>query len=125
MNAVAQVLAVVEGLVLIAVGMLEAFQYRNPRWYRMFLIDPRDYAAVRLWTVNVGFYNAVMGVGLLVGVVLLWVGDPVVGRTLVYFICAAHVVLGAVLAISEPRLRSSAILQSGLPLLVIVVGFAF
>ncbi|HYI33881.1 MAG TPA: DUF1304 family protein [Glaciibacter sp.] len=125
MNVVAQVLAVLVGLTLIAVGVLEAFFYRNQRFHSIFLIEPRDTAAVRLWTMNVGFYNIVWGLAILAGVVILNVGDPVVGRTLVYLVCIAHVILGIVLAFVEPRLWRNAAGQASLPLLVILVDVLF
>ena len=125
MNAIAQVLAVLEGLTLIVVGVLEAFFYRNQRFHSIFLIEPKDTSAVRLWTMNVGFYNMVFGLAILTGVVLLNVGDPIAGRTLVYLVCASHVVLGVLLAVVEPRLWRSAVGQSSLPLLVILVALLF
>ncbi len=50
MGTVAQVLAVITGIVLIVVGLLEAFRYKDQRLYPLFLIKPEDTAAVRLWT---------------------------------------------------------------------------
>jgi uncharacterized membrane protein len=125
MNAVAQVLAVIEGITLIGVGVLEAFFYRNQRFHSIFLIKPQDAAAVRLWTMNVGFYNMVFGLAILVGVVTLNVGDLTVGRTLVYMVCVSHVILGIVLAFVEPRLWRNAVGQAVLPLLVILVALLF
>ena len=125
MNVIAQGLAVLEGLTLIVVGVLEAFFYRNQRFHSIFLIEPKDTAAVRLWTMNVGFYNMVFGLAILIGVVLLNVGDPTAGRTLVYLVCASHVVLGIVLAILEPRLWRNAVGQTSLPLLILVLALLF
>lgn len=125
MNVVAQVLAVLVGLTLIAVGVLEAFFYRNQRFHSFFLIEPRDTAAVRLWTMNVGFYNIVFGLAILSGVVILNVGDATIGRTLIYMVCISHVILGIVLRVVEPKLWLSAVGQAGLPLLVILVDVLF
>jgi uncharacterized membrane protein len=125
MNAVAQVLAVLEGITLIAVGVLEAFFYRDQRFHSLFLIKPQDAAAVRLWTMNVGFYNMVFGLAILVGVVILNVGDLTVGRTLIYMVCVSHVILGIVLAVVEPKLWRNAVGQALLPLLVILVALLF
>ena len=125
MNAIAQVLAVVEGLTLIVVGVLEAFFYRNQRFHSIFLIEPRDTAAVRLWAMNVGFYNMVFGLAILIGVVFVNVDNPIAGRTLVYLVCVSHVVLGVVLAILEPRLWRNAVGQASLPLLIILVALLF
>jgi putative membrane protein len=122
MNGLLQVLAVLEGVVLIAIGSLEAFQYRNSRFYSIFRIREADADAVRLWVVNQGFYNIVWGVGLLTGIVIINVGDPTVGATMVLFTCAAHVILGIVLGVSEPKLWKSMFYQAGLPLVIIVLA---
>ncbi len=120
MNLVAQILAVLLGVMLIAVGILESFFYRNPRLYRIFRIRPEDRRAVRLWAVNQGFYNMVFGVGSIVGVILGVTGAVVAGRTLVLFVAACHVVLGVVLWVTEPKLWRSAVGQAGVPVAVIV-----
>jgi putative membrane protein len=121
MNKVAQVLAALEALTLIAVGVMEAFFYRSPELYAIFLIEPGEYDAVRLWTVNVGFYNIFMGVGLIVAL-LVFVnrGRVVAGRTIVLYTSALHVLLGITLVFSEPRLWVSAIGEAGLAAAVIV-----
>jgi uncharacterized membrane protein len=125
MNVIAQVLAVLVGLTLIAVGVLEAFFYRNQRFHSLFLIEPKDTSAVRLWTMNVGFYNIVFGVAILCGVLFLNLGDLAAGRALVYLVCVSHVVLGIMLAVVEPRLWRSAVGQASLPLVVILVDLLF
>ena len=105
MNKVAQVLAVLEALTLIAVGVLEAFFHRSPELYGIFLIEPEEYDAVRLWTVNVGFYNLLMGHRADRGVVLREHDRVVVGRTtIVLTIAALHVCSGSC---SSSRSRSS------------------
>jgi uncharacterized membrane protein len=122
MNVVAQILAVVLGLLLIGIGILESFFYRHPRMFPIFRIRPEDRRAVRLWAVNQGFYNMVFGVGIIVGVILVNTGEVVVGRTLVLFVAACHVILGIVLGVSEPKLWRSAVGQAGLPVLVIAAS---
>jgi putative membrane protein len=121
MSALAQVLAVVISLVLIVMWVLEAFFHDRPALYPILLISPGDVPAVRMWAVNVGFYNLCFGLVGLVGVALLHVGDPVVGRALVLVLCATQVVLGAVLYVSERRLWRSALGQ-GIPPLVALVA---
>jgi uncharacterized membrane protein len=120
MNKVAQVLAALEALTLLAVGVMEAFFYRSPELYAIFLIEPGDYDAVRLWTVNVGFYNMLMGIGLIVALVLVNTGRVVAGRTMVLYTSALHVLLGITLVISEPQLWVSAIGEAGLAIAVIL-----
>ena len=120
MNKVAQVLAVLEALTLIAVGVLEAFFHRSPELYGIFLIEPEEYDAVRLWTVNVGFYNLLMGLALIVGVVLVNRSHVVAGRAIVLTISAMHVVLGIVLVITEPQLWLNGVGEAGLAIGVIL-----
>lgn len=122
MNAVAQVLAVLVGVLVISVGVLEAFFYRDQRFYSMFLIRPEDQRAVRLWVVNQGFYNMVLGAGAILGVILLQTTDPLIGRTLIFYVCAANVILGIVLVVSNRKLWRGSIGQSGLPLATIIVA---
>lgn len=71
---------------------------------------------------NVGFYNIVVGLALLVGVVILNIGNPVAGRTLIFMVCATHVILGTALAVVEPKMWRTAVLEGALPLLVILVA---
>ena len=125
MNIVAKVLAVLEGIVLVTVGVLESFFFRNSAFHPIFLINPDEYDAVRLWTVNVGWYNIFMGLGVIVGVILASTGRVAAGRAIVLFGCVLHVLLGITLFISEPRLWVSAIGEAGLALavvLAIVIG---
>jgi putative membrane protein len=108
MNKVAQVLAALEALTLIAVGVMEAFFYRSPELYAIFLIQPGEYDAVRLWTVNVGFYNIFMGIGLIVALAFVNRGRVEAGRTIVLYTSALHVLLGITLVISDRRTRAEA-----------------
>ena len=124
MSVLVQVLAVITGVVLIAVGLLEAFRYKDQRLHPIFLIKPEDTAAVRLWTVNVGFYNIVWGLFGIAGVVLANSGEATAGRTVVAMMCIAHAILGLVLIISERRLWLSGIGQSFLPVVILWLMFA-
>ena len=121
MNAFAQVVAVLVSLVLVVMWVLEVFFHDREALYPIFLIEREDVPAVRMWAVNVGFYNLCFGLAGLLGVLLLHVGDPAVGRALVLVVCASHVLLGAVLYLSERRLWMSALGES-VPALVVVVA---
>jgi len=117
---VAQVLAALEALTLIAVGMLESFFFRSPELYPIFLIDPDEYDAVALWTRNVGVYNMLMGLAVVVGLVLAHRAQVAAGRAIILVICAMHVVLGVSLVITAPELWLSAVFEFGLALAVIL-----
>ncbi len=120
MNGLAQVIAVLVGVTLVVMFVLEVFFHGRRALYPIFLIKPADVPAVRMWAVNVGCYNLCYGVGVLLGVVLLHTGSADVGRALVLFTCASHVFLGLVLYLSEHRLWLSA-LGEGVPALAVVV----
>jgi len=121
MTGVAYLLAVIFGLVLITVGIAEAFYFRDPRFHKLFLIRPQDEAAVRLWTINLGFYNMVWGLVLIAGVFIAAGGRTASGEAIIVFTCIAHVVLGVVLWFSERRLWQSALAQAILPLIVLLL----
>ncbi|MCD2442934.1 DUF1304 family protein [Agromyces sp. SYSU K20354] len=124
MNAVALVLAALLGLVLIGVGSLEAFQYRNQRWFSMFRIRPQDHDAVRIWVMFVGFYNIVYGLGALTGVILTMNGQTAAGAALVAFVCISHIVLAVVLLVVERKLWRNSISEAVLPV-AILIAMAF
>ncbi|MEV7648708.1 DUF1304 family protein [Arthrobacter sp. NPDC089319] len=125
MTGVAYLLAVIFGLVLIAVGIAEAFYFRDPRFHKLFLIRPQDVAAVRLWTINLGFYNMLWGLVLIAGVFIAAGGRTAIGETMIVFTCITHVILGAVLWFTERRLWQSALAQAILPLIVLLLLFLF
>ena len=120
MNKVAQVLAVLEALTLIAVGVLETFFFRSSELYPIFLIEPDEYDAVALWTRNVGVYNMLMGVAIIVALVLVHRAQVAAGRAIILTICAMHLVLGVSLVITAPELWLSAVFEFGLALAVIL-----
>ena len=120
MNRVAQVLAALEALTLITVGLLESFFFRSPELYPIFLIEPDEYDAVALWTRNVGVYNMLMGVAIVVGLVLVHRAQVAAGRAIILTISGTHVVLGVSLVVTAPELWLSAVFESGLSLAVIL-----
>ncbi|MFD5864974.1 DUF1304 family protein [Agromyces sp. NPDC127015] len=125
MNPVAQVLAALEALTLVTVGVLESFFFRSPELYPIFLIGPDEYDAVALWTRNVGVYNMLMGAAIVAALVLVHRANEVAGRAIILTICAMHVVLGVSLVITAPELWLSAVFEFGLALavvLAIVIG---
>ncbi len=120
MGVVAQVLAVVEGLALIVVGIITAFFFRSPRLFRFLYIRPADQEAVRPWAVYSGYVNMLWGLGVLAGVLAVNLGFPEVGRTLVAFTSIVLVVLGFVIVFTEIRYWRNVIVLVALPALVII-----
>jgi uncharacterized membrane protein len=120
MTLTAQVLAGLMALTLLVIGALETFFFRNAALYPIFLIEPDEYDAVALWTRNVGVYNMLMGIGIVVAIVLVRRGQVAAGRALVLAFSLMHVVLGITLVITAPELWLSGLSEAGLALAVVV-----
>ena len=120
MSTAAQVLAVVIAAMLAMVWVMESFLYRHPRLYPLFLTKPADFDAVRLWTVNLGFYNLTTALALVIGVVLLRNGHSSAGAALIVFTAAQHCFLAVVLVVSERRLWLNSLLE-GLPAVALLI----
>ena len=123
MSDMIQVLAGLYAAVLTMVGILEITQYRNPRFYPIFVIEPGDYDAVRMWAICVGAFNLTFAAGIALGLTLFHQGYPGEGRGLVLFLVGAHLVLGLVLVAVEHRLWRSAIGEAGIPAVVLGLHF--
>ncbi len=124
MSTAVQVLAVFVGVMLVAVWVMEAFLYRHPRVHPMLLIEPRDFEAVKLWNVNVGFYNLTTAVAMFLGVVLVNTDHVAHGEALILFTAGQHVFLAAVLLVVKPKLWLNAILESAPNLVILVLAVA-
>ena len=122
MNAVAQVLAIVEGLLLLGIGSLEAFGGRTRLFPRVFGVRPESVQGLRTWVVNQGFYNIVFGLGFLVGALLPL--EAAAARTLLVVLAAGQVILGIVLFATAPRLWRGALVQTLLPLAVLIAALS-
>jgi putative membrane protein len=116
MTMLAQILAGLMALVLIVMWVLEAFFHKARVLYPIFRIEAGDEPAVRMWAINVGYYNLCYAAGILTGLWLVNAGSVDAGRTLVIFCLASHVLLGVVLVSSNRKLWLSAVGESGLAL---------
>jgi putative membrane protein len=123
MSGVVQVLAGLYAVALVVIGLLEITQYRNPRFYSIFVIEPGNYDAVRMWAICVGAFNLTFATGIGLGLTLYHLGYSGQGTALVLFLVGAHVALGLVLVAVEPRLWRSAIGEAGIP--AVVLGLQF
>lgn len=124
MTMLAQVLAGLMALVLIAMWVLEVFFHRARALYPIFRIEPGDEPAVRMWAINVGYYNLCYAVGILSGLWLVNAGSIDAGRILVLFCLASHVLLGLVLGLVNRKLWLSTVAESGLALAGLVALIA-
>jgi putative membrane protein len=120
MNVISQVIAGLTALALIGIGVLEIFFHSDRRFYRLFLIEPHDVPAVRMWAMNIGAYNITFALGMLLGLWLIDGADAAVaGTAIVIFCCVAQFLLGIWLWATEKRLWLSAIGQALFPGLVV------
>jgi putative membrane protein len=120
MSRAAQVLAVVIAATLVSVWVMESFLYRHPRLYPLFLTKPADFDAVRLWTVNLGFYNLTTAVALVAGVVLVQTDHLPHGEALIIFTAAQHVFLAVVLVLTQRKLWLNTLME-GIPAAILLV----
>ncbi|HET6989233.1 MAG TPA: DUF1304 family protein [Kribbella sp.] len=120
MSTAAQVLAIAIAVMLAVVFVMEAILYRHPRLYPMFLTRPGDFDAVRLWTVNMGWYNLTTAAAFVIGVVLARSGQESAGEALVTFTAAQHTFLAVVLVVSERRLWLNSLLE-GIPAALLLI----
>ncbi|WP_328992537.1 DUF1304 domain-containing protein [Kribbella sp. NBC_01245] len=121
MSTTAQVLAVFIGVMLVSVFVMESFLYRHPKLYPLFLIDADDFDAVRMWTINMGFYNLTTAVALFAGVALVRTDHVAQGEALLVFTAAQHVFLAFVLVASQRKLWLNSIME-GLPAAALLVA---
>jgi hypothetical protein len=122
MSTTVQVLAVVIGVMLTVVWVMEAFLYRHPKLYPLFLTKPDDLDAVRMWTINVGFYNLTCAVAMFAGVVLVRTDHVPQGEALIVFTAAQHAFLALVLVATQPKLWFNSILEGGLTAVVLALA---
>jgi putative membrane protein len=120
MNVLSQIFAAVTAVALLGVGILEIFFHSDRRFHSLFLIEPDDVRAVRMWAMNIGAYNITFALGIAAGLWMINFGDVSAGTAIVLFCCAAQVVLGIWLWVTERRLLVSAIGQASLPAIVLV-----
>ena len=126
MNLLSQIIAGATALALIAVGLLEIVAHGDRRFYRIFLIKPEDVQAVRMWAMNIGAYNIAFALGIATGLWMLnFSGDAAGGSAIVLFCCAAQMLLGIWLWVTEKRLLTSAIGQALGPGLALVFYLFF
>ncbi|MGY1454043.1 DUF1304 domain-containing protein [Streptomyces sp. SS8] len=115
MNVFSQVAALTAAAVHVFVWPLESFLYGSAR-VRLFLTgSTADAPEVRLWRVNVGFYNLFLALGLIAGVVSLHTGDANTGRSLIVYVCLFMVAAGTVLFVSDRGLWRGSLGQAAPP----------
>ena len=132
MNAVAQLAALVNALLLIGVAPLEMFFYERPGARKFLHVDTKNVEDVRMWAFVVGFRNLLGAAGAIIGLIILHTGDEVVGRTIVLVACcymllaSLAMVVADLLGYWQPRGGSitGTVASSVLPLLALLAATA-
>ena len=131
MNAVAQAAALLAALIHIAVSPMECFLIDRPAVQRFLRIQAKNISDIRLWAFAIGAHNLVVGLGTILGLVIVYTGDEVVGKTLVLAGCVFMFLGGPIMALADmlgfyPRKGDSVIpdIASGLLPLVALVAAA-
>ncbi|TWD74841.1 uncharacterized protein DUF1304 [Kribbella amoyensis] len=122
MGTTEQVLAIVIGLILVAVCVLELFFYDRPQFFPLFLIRSEDKDAVRLWRISIAFYNLTTAVALFVGAYLLGTSSSDAGTALIVFTACQHVFLAIVMLITQPKLWLNSVMEASPNLLLLGVA---
>jgi putative membrane protein len=120
MSAVAEIFAVIAGLVHVAAFVMESLLFHRRSVRRIMTGRAEDVPAVRIWAFNQGFYNLFLAVGALIGVYAWMTDHETVGDTLVLFSCGAMALAGVVLFLSDRRLWRGALVQLIPPAVAVV-----
>jgi putative membrane protein len=131
MDAVAQVAALVGALAYLGAAPLEMFFVDRPRAQAFLHVEAHDVSDVRMWAFVVGARNALAGLAVIVGLVVLRVGDQTVGRTIVLTTCwymlLASLAMGVADLLGHWRPRGGSTvgtIASSLPPLVALIAAA-
>jgi putative membrane protein len=124
-NVVAQVAAVLAGLVHVLIFAMESALFSRPQVYRRFRVRDEDVAAVRAWAFNQGWYNLFLAAGAVGGVIAVHAGGAVAGRSIALFACACMVGAALVLIGTDRRMLRGALMQGVLPLVALLAALIF
>ncbi|MFT4122673.1 MAG: DUF1304 domain-containing protein [Microbacteriaceae bacterium] len=111
------------GLVHLYIFWLESISWPLPTTWRRFGVRSQDEAdAIRPMAYNQGFYNGLLAVEVLAGIILLAGGSlAAAGIALELFGGISMALAATVLVLSNPGLARAAILQGALPLIGVVL----
>ena len=100
---------------------MESITWTKPAtWKRFGLRSQEDANTVKPMAYNQGFYNLFLALGIVVGIILILVGQVDVGRAVALFGALSMVAAATVLVTSNPRLARAAALQGTAPLLGVI-----
>ena len=124
---IATVLGALAALVHVYIFLMESVQWTQPRvWKRFGVPDQAAADTIRPMAYNQGFYNLFLAIGAIIGLALLWAGEPatvagVAGRTLVLYSLGSMAAAALVLVSSGGRYLRAALVQGTLPLIGFVL----
>lgn len=112
----AAVFTVVTAAVHLYFFVLESLRWTAPETAEIYGISPEEAETTQPLAYTQGFYNLFLAVGAVLGVLLLGVGNPVAGLTLMSFATACMTLAAIVLLAGRMRLGRIALIR-GIPAL--------
>lgn len=132
LNVVAQIAAIVGAITLIAVAPIEMFFVDRPWAQRFLSVDVDQVADAEPWSFCIGVRNLIAGVGVFIGLVILWTGDASVGTVVVITVAWYMLLSSLAMALADllgkwrPRGGSRwGTVGSSIPPLVVLIAAAF
>ena len=129
MNGIAQVAALFGAVAYIAAAQLEMLFFNRPGARKLLHVEAEEVRDVRMWAFVVGARNVLVGLGTIVGLVMLHVGDVATGRvvvlTLAWYMLLASLAMALADALGYWRPRGGSVIGtigSSLPPLVVIIA---
>ena len=130
MNGVAQIAALAGAVAYIGAAPLEMFFFDRPGVRRFLHVQADNVADVRMWAFVVGVRNLLAGIATIAGLLVLHLGNEIVGQTIVLTACGymllASLAMGVADILGYWRPRGGSVLgtigSSAPPLLVLVAA---
>jgi len=121
----ASVFALIAAAIHVYIFVLESIRWMAPATRTLFGISSDEQADhTRPLAYNQGFYNLFLATGTVIGVILLGLGNVVVGATMIVFAASSMALAGLVLLLSDPRMLRPALVQAVPAVLALVFVIA-
>ncbi len=115
--------ASIAALLHVYIFTMESLTWTRPTtWKRFGVASQNDAETTRPLAYNQGFYNLFLAIGAFVGIVMVAVGRPMIGWTLVFSCCGSMLLAALVLAASGRKYLRPAAIQGTTPLIAVVLG---
>lgn len=118
------VFAALAALLHVYIWVLESFQWTAPRTRATFGTTPEEAETTKLLAYNQGFYNLLLAVVSIIGIVAVVLGHNAVGAALIFAGVGSMLAAAVVLVASSPDKARSAITQGTFPLIAVVLLIA-